>query len=179
MPVNGCVLKVTPVVIVIVTQLAQQLCGISPGMLLGSLRSHELRPVMYFSTRILKPVFSGNSRSIALGIVCFKIPLTILPATIIERTGTRPILLTSALVMIFASLLLAYGLNTDSGPISAVAMISFVSFFSVGLGPVTWVVLSEVMPSQATTAAGALGIALNWTANFVMVGTSSRHAAWR
>jgi hypothetical protein len=39
---------------------------------------------MYFSTRILKPVFNGNSRLIALFIVMAKIPLTILPAFLIE-----------------------------------------------------------------------------------------------
>ena len=125
---------------------------------------------MYFSTRILKPVFQANSRSIALGIVLFKLPLTTLPAFIIEKSGTRPILLVSSFMMVIWSLLLAYGLNTDSGPISAVAMVSFVAFFSFGLGPVAWVVLSDVMPKEATTAAGAIGIALNWTMNFVMVG---------
>ena len=124
---------------------------------------------MYFSTRILKPVFSGNSRSIALGIVGFKLPLTVLPAFIIERTGTRVILLISSAAMIAASLLLAYGLNADSGPAAATAILSFVGFYSVGLGPVAWVVLSEVMPAKATTAAGALGIGLSWILNFAMV----------
>lgn len=138
-------------------------------VVLSHLRGMKLIPVMYFSTRILKPVFNGNSRTIALSIVIFKLPLTALPALVIEKTGTRPILLFSSFMMIIWSLLLAYGLNTDSGPIAAVGMISFVAFFSFGLGPVAWVVLSEVMPSEATTAAGALGIALNWTVNFIMV----------
>ena len=70
--------------------------------------------------------------------------------------------------MIFASLLLVYGLNNDSGPVSAVAIVAFVSAYSVGLGPVVWVVLAEVMPPEARTAAGAVGIALNWTMNFAM-----------
>lgn len=39
---------------------------------------------MYFSTRILKPVFNGNSRLIALFIVMAKIPLTLVPAFLIE-----------------------------------------------------------------------------------------------
>lgn len=128
---------------------------------------------MYFSTRILKPVFNGNSRLIALFIVMFKIPLTALPATFIEKSGTRPILLFSSFTMILWAVLLAIGLNIHSATLSAVAMVSYVSFFSCGLGPVSWVVLSEVMPANATTAAGALGIALNWTLNFVMVSRSA------
>lgn len=160
----------SPVYVVIVTQLAQQLCGVSPGRTLLSFYPRGCSyPVMYFSTRILKPVFNGNSRLIALFIVMFKLPLTALPALIIEKTGTRPILLFSSFTMIICSICLAIGLNINSAALSAVSMVSYVSFFSCGLGPVSWVVLSEVMPSNATTAAGALGIAMNWTLNFVMV----------
>jgi hypothetical protein len=46
--------------------------------------------VMYFSTRILKPVFgSDNSRFVALFVVMFKIPLTLVPAFIIEVSCQR------------------------------------------------------------------------------------------
>lgn len=41
---------------------------------------------MYFSTRILKPVFNGESRLVALFIVMAKIPLTIVPAFLIEAS---------------------------------------------------------------------------------------------
>lgn len=66
------------------------------------------------------------------------------------------------------ALLLAIGLNTDSQPLSVFAILAFVSSFSVGLGPVTWVVLPEVMPSHAVTPAGGVGLALNWSLNFAM-----------
>ncbi|WRT64285.1 uncharacterized protein IL334_001216 [Kwoniella shivajii] len=36
----------------------------------------------------------------------------------------------------------------------------------MGLGPVTWVVLPEVMPAHAVTAAGSIGLAVNWSTNF-------------
>lgn len=48
--------------------------------------------VMYFSTRILKPVFNGESRLIALFIVMAKIPLTILPAFLIEVSITTDVI---------------------------------------------------------------------------------------
>lgn len=67
------------------------------------------------------------------------------------------------------ALMLAIGLNTGAQALCVAAILSFVSAFSIGLGPVTWVVLPEVMPKQAVTAAGSLGLALNWSMNFVMV----------
>ena len=70
--------------------------------------------------------------------------------------------------MTFAALLLAIGLDTDSRSASAIAILTFVASFSVGLGAVTWVVIGEIMPKHATTAAGAIGISLNWTMSFIM-----------
>lgn len=130
----------------------------------------KLTTVMYFSTRILKPVLGGgNSRLVALGIVIVKIPLTMAPAFLIERVGSRALLLYPTLVMSLAALGLALGLNLSIPALSATSIVLFVSAFSMGLGPVTWVVLSEVMPKEARTASGSVGLAVNWTANFVMV----------
>lgn len=123
---------------------------------------------MYFSTSILKPIFQDNSKYIALSIVLLKIPITTTPAFLIERVGSKPILLGSSLCMSVSALLLAIGLNTDSQGLSVFAILSFVAAFSVGLGPVTWVVLPEVMPAPAVTAAGSVGLALNWSLNFAI-----------
>ncbi|WVQ82698.1 hypothetical protein IAT38_004830 [Cryptococcus sp. DSM 104549] len=140
--------------VVLVTQLSQQLCGVSP--------------VMYFSTRILTPVFQSNSRLVALIIVIIKIPVTILPAFLIERVGSRRLLVFPTIIMSLSALTLAIGINTDAQLLSILGVILFVVSFSVGLGPVTWVVLPEVMPKHAATAAGSVGLALNWTINFCM-----------
>ncbi|WVR06010.1 hypothetical protein IAU60_003038 [Kwoniella sp. DSM 27419] len=111
--------------------------ALSIKQLLTTKNPQVTRGLMYFSTRILTPVFQSNSRLIALFIVITKLPITTIPAFLIEA-------------------------------LSVIAVFSFVIAFSVGLGPVTWVVLPEVMPKRAVTAAGSVGIALNWTANFCM-----------
>ncbi|WWC86392.1 uncharacterized protein L201_001268 [Kwoniella dendrophila CBS 6074] len=140
--------------VVLVTQLAQQFCGVSP--------------VMYFSTRILTPVFQSNSRLIALFIIITKLPITILPAFLIERLGSHRLLLIPTCFMAIAAVLLGLGINYDAQALSVTGIFSFVIAFSMGLGPVTWVVLPEVMPKHAVTAAGSIGLALNWTLNFCM-----------
>ncbi|WVW82458.1 hypothetical protein I302_104468 [Kwoniella bestiolae CBS 10118] len=140
--------------VVLVTQMSQQFCGVSP--------------VMYFSTGILTPVFQSNSRLIALFIIITKVPITMLPAFLIERLGTRRLLLIPTIFMSIAAILLAFGINYDAQALSVIGVFSFVIAFSIGLGPVTWVVLPEVMPKHAVTAAGSIGLALNWTLNFCM-----------
>ncbi|OWZ31223.1 vacuolar membrane protein [Cryptococcus neoformans c45] len=140
--------------VVLATQMSQQLCGVAP--------------VMYFSTRILTPVFQGNSRLMALIVVLIKLPITVLPVFLIERFGSRRLLVLPTSIMCFAALFLALGINTNAAGLSIVGIILFVAAFSIGLGPVTWVVLPEVMPSHAVNAAGSVGLALNWVLNFAM-----------
>nr|XP_019014932.1 uncharacterized protein I206_01019 [Kwoniella pini CBS 10737]OCF53713.1 hypothetical protein I206_01019 [Kwoniella pini CBS 10737] len=142
------------VLVVLVTQLSQQFCGVSP--------------VMYFSTRILTPVFKSNSRLIALFVIIIKLPITCVPAFLIERVGSRRLLLYPTVFMSIAAVLLAFGINYDAQALSVIGVFSFVIAFSIGLGPITWVILPEVMPKHAVTAAGSLGLAVNWTLNFCM-----------
>lgn len=125
---------------------------------------------MYFSTSILSAVLPGPAKAIALGIVVLKIPITISPAFLIERLGTRPLMILPTYVMTGSMLALALGLNAgeQGGALAVAGMVGFVAAFSVGLGPVTWVVLGEVMPPYARTAASSLGLAVNWSTNFVV-----------
>ena len=71
--------------------------------------------------------------------------------------------------MSVAAITLAIGINGSIAALSAASIVAFVCAFSMGLGPVTWVVLSEVMPQEARTASGSIGLAVNWTTNFIMV----------
>ncbi|ODO07145.1 hypothetical protein L198_00724 [Cryptococcus wingfieldii CBS 7118] len=140
--------------VVVASQMSQQICGVAP--------------VMYFSTRILSPVFQGKAKLLALFVVLIKLPITMIPAFLIQKLGSRKLLVYPTSMMCIAALCLALGINTDASALSIVAIVLFVVSFSVGLGPVTWVVLPEVMPHRAVTAAGSVGLGLNWLCNFGM-----------
>jgi hypothetical protein len=123
---------------------------------------------MYFSTAILSAVLPASAKAVALAIVLLKVPITLSPAFLIERVGSRPLLVLPTCVMVGAMFALAAGLNSGGGALAVGGMVAFVAAFSVGLGPVTWVVLGEVMPPRARPAASALGLAVNWSTNFVV-----------
>lgn len=65
-----------------------------------------------------------------------------------------------------SSALLIFGLNRHHQALSGIGIIAFVLSFSIGLAPMPWLVLSEVMPSHARTAGGSIGVCLNWLTNF-------------
>lgn len=61
------------------------------------------------------------------------------------------------------------GLNMGQKALSLVGTIGFVLSFSIGLAPLPWAVLSEVLPPEARTAGGSIGVGVNWATNFLMV----------
>lgn len=72
--------------------------------------------------------------------------------------------------MSLSSFTLGYGLNSSSlATVSAVSMISFVSAFAVGLGPVPFVLLAELPPPHARSAIASIGLAINWGLNICVV----------
>ena len=49
--------------------------------------------------------------------------------------------------------------------ISFVALVSYITAYSISFGPITWILLSELFPLNLKARAISLGQAVNWTAN--------------
>jgi hypothetical protein len=141
--------------VIIVTQIVTQLSGISP--------------VLYFSTSILRTVFHGQAGLISVLVLLIKLPASLLTIWILPRWGSQHTLTRSYMAMFVCLLLLAISLNLTYPMVSFLAIIGFFLSYGLGPGPVTWVVLSEVLPSEARTAGSSLGQACAAVTGFVMV----------
>ncbi|KAJ8615753.1 hypothetical protein MRB53_035125 [Persea americana] len=90
---------------------------------------------------------------------------------LVDSFGRRPLLLTSTMGMFFCQLLLATGLTViDNNPdknlagvlvVCIIMVLSLVAFFSSGLGPITWVYSSEILPSRLRAQGLSFGVATN------------------
>lgn len=47
----------------------------------------------------------------------------------------------------------------------------YIAFFSLGLGPVPWLMMGEVFPGKIRSSASSLAAGLNWTCSFVTTET--------
>ncbi|CAN6563143.1 unnamed protein product [Malus baccata var. baccata] len=90
--------------------------------------------------------------------------------TFLDKAGRRPLLLISTGGMIIALASLGFGLtmaehskekHTWPLSFSIVATYVFVSFFSIGLGPVTWVYSTEIFPLNLRAQGASIGVAVN------------------
>lgn len=66
-----------------------------------------------------------------------------------------------------SSLLLSLTIK-QSPVIASIAVVAFVASFSIGLGPIPFLIIPEVVPKQSAAATASLGLALNWLVNFIV-----------
>jgi MFS family permease len=109
--------------------------------------------------------------SVGVGVV--NLALTVVAMQLIDRVGRRPLLLVSLAGMTLGLLVLglAFSLPQLSGSLGWIAVASlmiYVGSFAVGLGPVFWLVLSEIYPLRIRGRAMSVGTVTNWGGNLVV-----------
>ncbi len=139
---------------------------------------------LYFAPEILQRIAGAGVdtallQTILVGAV--NMSATIVAIRTVDRWGRRPLLLTGYAGMGLA--LLALGLGAVARRIAAWALVpilAYIAAFAVSVGPVTWVVLSEIFPTRLRGRAMAVATVALWTANFVVSQTfpmMDRHPA--
>ena len=135
-----------------------------------------INTVIYYAPTIFK--FAGlSSASVAIlasvGVGVVNVALTIVAMELIDRVGRRPLLLASlsGMAMSLVVLGLAFAMPQFSGSLGWIAVASlmvYVGSFAVGLGPVFWLILSEIYPLRIRGRAMSIGTAANWSANLIV-----------
>ncbi|KAJ3672975.1 hypothetical protein LUZ60_006349 [Juncus effusus] len=139
--------------------------------------------VLYSPTIFEKAgIHSKNGKLGATVAVGFVKTLFILVATfLLDRIGRRPLLLTSVGGMIGSLAGLGLGLTVvmkhgDEKIEWAIALciasvMFYVAFFSIGLGPITWVYTSEIFPLRLRAQGSSIAVALNRVTSGVLTMT--------
>ena len=100
--------------------------------------------------------------------------VTGLSSLIVERAGRRSLLLCSALTMaVGLGAMGVFSLKTVHLPnaLSIVIIMVYISAFSLGFGPVPWVLASEILPTHIRGKATSLALLVNWMSNYVVAQT--------
>ena len=137
-----------------------------------------INTVIYYAPTLLHGAGFGNAASLLanVGVGIVNVALTIVAILLIDRVGRRRLLIggTAGMVLamaVLASAFLTAGGTTLHGASAAVALIGlgvFTGSFAIGLGPVFWLLISELYPLRIRGQAMSLATIANWLANFVV-----------
>lgn len=74
--------------------------------------------------------------------------MTIVSVLLLDRVGRRPLLLVGEIGMVLSLISLAVGFDLHGsvyvGWITACSLVTYVGSFAIGLGPVFWLLISEI-----------------------------------
>lgn len=125
-----------------------------------------INAIMYYAPEILKGagfgVDSALMQTVIIGVI--NTIFTFVAIKYIDKAGRRTLLLygvTGMIICLFGIGLL-YQLDLTSGPWLLVFILGFVACFATSLGPIPWVLISEIFPTKTRGIAMSISIVVLW-----------------
>ncbi|KAK7093689.1 solute carrier family 2, facilitated glucose transporter member 1-like [Littorina saxatilis] len=157
-----------PVIIACLIQVVQQWSGINAVMSYSAfIFAQASVPILYIPYVI---VGTGT-----INVLC-----TVIAVPLMEKLGRRPLLLWPMGVMCLSFLMLTIFLNLMGKPdllthkqtfayVCIIAAHTYIIGFALGLGPIPFIVVSEIFRQEPRAAAMSLSLAFNWICNFILM----------
>lgn len=134
-----------------------------------------INTVVYFTATILK--YTGSTTDKALLLAVFvgvtNLVTTLVAVLLMDWVGRRRLLIPGTVLLTLSLFVLgAYfqwsSLSHGASWLGLACVIAYIVGFAVGLGPVFWLMISEIYPLQFRSKAMAIATICNWAANFVV-----------
>ena len=94
---------------------------------------------------------------------------TFLAMFTVDKWGRKPLILSGSVGMMIGFLMLGSTLMFNQiGILSLVGILLFIGSFAMSMGPVVWVLLSEMFPNSIRSAAMSIAVAVQWGMNYVV-----------
>ena len=135
-----------------------------------------INTVIYYAPQIVQLTgITSDSAAIiaALGVGVVNVGMTVLAVRYVDRAGRRPLLIFGTGVMALALFGLGasfIGADTDtwSSILAIGSLLTYVAAFAISLGPIFWLVNSEIFPMEVRSKAAGLCVTVSWVANFAV-----------
>ncbi|XP_068145792.1 facilitated trehalose transporter Tret1-2 homolog [Drosophila tropicalis] len=133
-----------------------------------------INAIVFYSTQIFESAnadISPNICTILLGIIM--VMSTVVAISLIDRVGRRIILLISSSVMCFSSLVMAcyfhWLQSKNMGWLPVLAILLFIISFSLGFGPVPFLLMAELFAEDVKPVAGSIACSCCWFFAFCVI----------
>lgn len=127
---------------------------------------------LYYAPTILKS-FSSSTTDIALLqtvlIGAVNLTFTVIAIYSVDKFGRKPLMMFGAAAMAVSMLAIGTAAYLDAiGGYLLFFMLLYIAAFAISLGPVTWVLLSEMFPNSVRSKALSIAVFAQWFSNFLV-----------
>jgi SP family galactose:H+ symporter-like MFS transporter len=135
-----------------------------------------INTVIYYAPTIFRFAgiqTAGSSLLATLIVGLVNVGFTVLAIRLMDRVGRRPLLLVGVGGQLLGLLLLGFafrlqGLAALLGYVAIGSLALYVGSFAIGLGPVFWLMISEIYPLKVRGTAMGMATLVNWAANLIV-----------
>lgn len=135
-----------------------------------------INTVIYYAPLMIQSAGISSASGAILataGIGAVNVLMTIVSMWLIDRRGRRPLLLTGIAGMAITLGLLGYVFHASHPSarmawVAVVSMMAYVASFAISLGPIFWLLISEIYPLKIRNSAEGVAATFNWGANLLV-----------
>lgn len=126
---------------------------------------------LYFGTEIFKKMGSETNAALLQTVIVGAVNLsfTIIAIWTVDKVGRKPLMMIGSAGMGLSLLgmgIMAFYQKTDLWVL--LFILGYIACFALSVGPVTWVILSEIFPTRIRGRAMAIATVCLWVANYVV-----------
>ncbi|KAL7244988.1 hypothetical protein ACSBR2_000350 [Camellia fascicularis] len=146
--------------------------------------------VLFYSSSIFSAAGISSSNVATFGVGAIQVAATGIATWLVDKTGRRILLIVSSSTMTLSLLVVAISffikdsISSDStlysilGILSLVGVVGMIVGFSLGMGPIPWVIMSEILPINIKGLAGSVATLANWFFAWVVTMTANLLLSW-
>ncbi|CUM65474.1 uncharacterized protein PRCAT00003117001 [Priceomyces carsonii] len=132
----------------------QQFCGINS--------------IIFYGVAVLTSIFPDHAIFVNCLISIVNVVVTFASASLVEKLGRKPLLLSSTFMMGVSTILMGIGIISASSVFSIIGMFTYIAFFAIGMGPIPFFLVGELTKPKAKATAQSWGTTMNWLATFIV-----------
>lgn len=128
-----------------------------------------INTIMYYAPLIFEKsglsIDSAIYQTILIGVI--NLVFSLVAIYFVDRLGRKPLLIIGSTLMTISLLILSFSFTYGmSSTITLIAILLFIASFATSLGPITWVIISELFPNHVRGKAMSVSIVFVWISCF-------------
>jgi SP family arabinose:H+ symporter-like MFS transporter len=149
-----------PLLIAVSIMALSQFCGINA--------------VIYYSTKIFAAAGAGHNAaftsSVWMGLI--NLVFTFVAILLVDKVGRKPLLLSGTAVQVVALGLVGWMFHAQrSGLPLLIGVVTYTAAFAMAMGPISWILCSEIFPNKIRGRAMSLATFSVWTSCYIVAQT--------
>ncbi len=156
------------------------------GTILSALQQFTgINAVLYYGADIFEQALGFGKDDVLkqqILLATVNLVFTFIAMFTVDKLGRKPLLMIGGFGMLIGFLMMGFtlyfsdysninaaglpALSSSEGIISLIGVLIFIGAFAMSMGPVVWVILSEIFPNKIRSIAMSIAVAAQWLANY-------------